>query len=108
MRIRIERKNPIVLSLLLILISLGAMAEPESMSLPDFIDEYAKQESKDIIIDPRLRGNVLLSSELTLGRISAEEFHGVLLTHNWAAYEVEEEMNRPENRPFSASNLHAN
>ncbi len=71
------------------LISLDVEAAPEPMSLRDFVDEYAKQESKDIIIDPRMKGNVLLSSELTPGRISAEEFHGVLLTLNWAAYEVE-------------------
>ena len=49
MRSRIERKHPIVLSLLLMLISLDVVAAPEPMSLRDFVDEYAKQESKDIV-----------------------------------------------------------
>lgn len=73
-----------------ILFSTGATAEaPEPVSLRDFVDEFAKQESKDIVVDPRVKGSVNLSSELTPGRISAEEFHGVLLTHNFAAYEVD-------------------
>lgn len=62
---------------------------PDGISLRDFIDLYAKQERKDIVVDPRLKGVVEISSGMTPERITDEEFHGALLTTNWAAYEVD-------------------
>jgi general secretion pathway protein D len=62
------------------------------MDIRSLIDEYAKQENLDIVIDPRLRGQVSLSSELTPGRISRDEFYGALLTHNFGAVEIDGTM----------------
>ena len=61
-------------------------------------------------VEELLPGRVAFSKTITARglrrRRSSFAIEDVLF--DGAAYEVEEEMNRPENRPFSASNLHAN
>ena len=53
----------------------------------EFIRSYAKQESKDIVIDPRVKGFVRLFSEQTPDKITKDEFHMVLLTSGFSSYE---------------------
>lgn len=86
-----SRNVSALLSAVLVLVALLATesraAAPDGISLRDFIDQYAKQEGKDVVVDPRLKGVVEISSGMTPDRISKEEFHGALLATNWAAYE---------------------
>jgi general secretion pathway protein D len=66
-----------------------AVESSEEVSLEEFVDLYAKQESKDIVFNPRLKGMLHLRSGLTPGRITADEFYSVLLSRNFSAYEVD-------------------
>lgn len=69
----------------LALCSPAAMGESaETMSLETFVEQYAAQESKDIIFTPRMKGTVQMS---TPGSITKEEFHATLLAAHFCAYE---------------------
>lgn len=57
------------------------------VDIVEFIRSYAKQESKDIVIDPRVKGHVRLFSEQTPDEITKDEFHMVLLTSGFGSYE---------------------
>jgi general secretion pathway protein D len=62
-----------------------------SVDIRGFIATYAKQESKDILVDSRVKGNVTLFSQKTPTKITDDEFHLVLLTHGYGAY-VEDDL----------------
>ena len=94
-----------------LLIVAGAAAETtdreyERMDINDFIHAYAKQESKDIVIDPRVKANVLLISKDTPDKITRDEFHLVLNTHGYGGYEegnliviIQQVLNKQRNIP---------
>ena len=56
------------------------------VDIVEFIRSYAKQESKDIVIDPRVKAFVRLFSEQTPDEITKDEFHMVLLTSGFGSY----------------------
>jgi len=58
-----------------------------SADIRRFIRAYAHQVSKDIVVDPRVRGDIRLMSVQTPGKITKDEFHMVLLTHGYGSYE---------------------
>lgn len=80
--------------------------EYQRVDIIDFIHAYAKQESKDIVIDPRVKGHVLLVSENTPDKITRDEFHLVLMTHGYGGYEegnliviIQQVLNKQRNIP---------
>ncbi len=64
-----------------------------SVPLQLFTEIYAQQESKDVIVDPRLRGEVLIQSGMTPDKITKEEFYSALLSNNHSAYEEDGVIN---------------